>query len=286
MTERRTRRLSDREIAHDLRGASHTALGFAALLAARCEAPEARRAASALTAAVRRLVTITDAVALLDREPVAAGRAELASVDDAVRRAVDEQRDAFAARGTDVVLEQRSSTERMTTIDLQVLDQLLSLVLTWAVYRTPPRSDVVVTIDGADAESVVTVALGARAQLDVCVALATELAVSSGAQVRVEPDDGSVTLVLPAPIAPDRQERDAFDAAPAAHLRILHVDDDPTSRALVEMVFGAADGCSVVAVTSIAEARAALERAPVDVVLVDQHHGGELGRDQLRAVRS
>src|SRR5690606_3305530 len=108
-------------------------------------------------------------------------------------------------------------------------------------------------------------------QLDVCVALATELAVSSGAQVRVEPDDGSVTLVLPAPIAPDRQERDAFDAAPAAHLRILHVDDDPTSRALVEMVFGAADGCSVVAVTSIAEARAALERAPVDVVLVDQH---------------
>src|SRR5690606_3894427 len=67
---------------------------------------------------------------------------------------------------------------------------------------------------------------------------------------------------------------------------ILHVDDDPTSRALVEMVFGAADGCSVVAVTSIAEARAALERAPVDVVLVDQHLGGELGLDLLRAIRS
>lgn len=284
--ESRARRLSDRSILHDLLGASHTALGFASLLTTNNDDPEVRRAAAGVVASVRRLVTITEALSLLDRSPGCRHGAEPVSVDAAVRRAVDAHRELFAARGVGLPAELPPSIERITIVSGPVLDQLLSAMLVWGAFRARSGSDARITVACGAAEVVVTLELDARAPADVCMNLAIELAEASGARLQLDAERGAVTLALPSPTVVDEGEPVASAPAGTGVLRILHVDDDPTSRSLVEMAFGANDECAVVAVASIAEALEELDRTPVDVVLVDHRLGDEHGLDLLREIRA
>src|SRR5690606_11343608 len=144
-------------------------LGFAALLSARSDLPEVARAGASILASTRRLTAIIEAVSLLDlgREP---GRTkEPVSVDAAVRRALEAHREMLAARGIGAVLEstpldRTPAIERMTVVDSRTLDQLLALILTWAVFRSPTRGDVRLAVDGLEGGVAVAIELSAPAQ--------------------------------------------------------------------------------------------------------------------------
>jgi DNA-binding response OmpR family regulator len=65
---------------------------------------------------------------------------------------------------------------------------------------------------------------------------------------------------------------------------VLVVDDDPSLRVLCRINLEL-DGYRVVEAASVAEARAALAREPVAMMLLDVHVGRDDGRDLLRELR-
>src|SRR5690606_15876763 len=113
-------------------------------------------------------------------------------------------------------------------------------------FSTPPRCDVRIAVACGNAGALVTVQLAAGAEPDVCVSLAAELAEAVGAQVTLDAARGAISLALPTLAVIDRRAADAAATSVSSVLRILHVDDDPMSRALVGMVFGANSECTVV----------------------------------------
>jgi PAS domain S-box-containing protein len=69
------------------------------------------------------------------------------------------------------------------------------------------------------------------------------------------------------------------------HARVLVVDDHETNRRILREQLGAW-GCRTLAVSSGAEAREALRRAPFDLVLLDMQMPGSDGEETARAIRA
>ncbi len=89
----------------------------------------------------------------------------------------------------------------------------------------------------------------------------------------------------PAPDAPGAPERATFECPPAlAGLRVLVVDDEPDTQALLAFVLQQCDA-RVTAVGGAAEAFAELERARFDVIISDLGMPGEDGLSLIRRVR-
>jgi CheY-like chemotaxis protein len=271
--------LAESAIAHDLLGASHTIIGFASLLGSRHGDERDVRATTAIISSARRLAAIVESLTLLDRNDAKLLGQEPVPVDPAVCGAVEAHRELFVARGIEVVV---AVDGGVTRIDANVLDRLLALILGWAILRSTAAGPVRISTATDSGRTAVQVQVAGSAAPDSCLVVATQLARSCGAAVHYLPGDGTVRLVLAAPLV-------AGDLAPeppaSRHCRILHVDDDEANRVLIELTLQGVPGCSLVSVASIAGAREELRRRPAHVVLADQHLAGERGMDLLRALR-
>jgi CheY-like chemotaxis protein len=264
--------LTRADIVHDLLGVTHSILGFATMLGDGAATDRDRRAAAAIVASARRMAAIVDAAGRLDGGPVDV-RAATASVSGALANACRAYARAFDARGLDLRVADLDDVS--VTIDQHILELVLSLTLACVAFRSPDDGLVEVHVEARARDVRVVVAAAGRLDRDRCLALAADVASAHGARLVYEPSRGAVTVALPR-----AQPCDRADGA-----RLLHVDDDPLSAALVEMALADRAGWVVTAVATVAEARAALAREVFDVVVTDQHLADGFGLDLLRSLR-
>lgn len=76
-----------------------------------------------------------------------------------------------------------------------------------------------------------------------------------------------------------------MQGGPAAAVRVLVLDDEQSIRLLCRVVLEL-DGCEVVEAASVAQAREAIARGDVDVVVVDLHLRGERSLDLVAECRA
>lgn len=259
-------------------------VGFAELLGERLADKSEPQAIEALIAVAGRVANLTRPGCDL-RSPASG---DLAPVDIAksVLAAVAAHQGAFAARGITVNVESPSGLAVLAVGGS--LDAAVDLLCCWGLLRCEVDSPVVISVHELDDRAEVRVSAGVGVAEDGLVRLAMDVANSAGSTLVVDSTAGE--LVLATPTLADRLEVDppVDDLAemgwdlPEGRV-VLYVHDEPSDELAVVYSISNEANCMIIEASSLDQADEILSTQSIDVVLVDQHVGADVGLGLLRS---
>lgn len=258
------------DLAHDICGSTHTILGYASLLDATASSPEDRRMLAAISAAAERITATIEALAAAERpgtDPVEAL---------ALEPFVEEASSTWGAGAPDPTRSPgHDEPLPLVLAEPTRLRPLMRLVLSGGASVTDRH------VEGGMVSLMIRAPMSSAGRTTRYV-LAT-LADRCGVDLAIHDDDDEAVISLRfARAGGDRTE--AAPNGPQSPLTVLHVDDDPAARALVEAVLRGPRFRLISAATA-ADALQAVARDRPQVLVVDQRLADGTGLDLLAEVQ-